>query len=197
MIKFKKMLPNTLTILRLLLAALSTYYAYNMDIQSLTISLIIFCIASATDYLDGYFARRWKTVSSFGKLMDPIADKVLILGVLSAFSIHGVVPILLVVVIAFREIFLTVLRLIISKKIVLASRYSGKVKTFSQVIVLIAIYILLIYKKPLINYIDHSMISSIILVLVSWVTIISVYSAFDFLYHNRRVMQKALNGTLS
>lgn len=192
MVRLKRQLPNILTVLRLVLAVLCTYYAYHKDIQSLTISLVIFCIASATDYFDGYLARKWKIVSSFGKLMDPIADKVLILGVLFAFVIQGIVPLVLASLICFREVLLTVIRLIISKKTVLASRYSGKVKTFSQVIVLIIIYITLIYKKPLVDYIDTDYISYITLALVVWVAIISIYSAIDFLYHNRKIMRKEL-----
>jgi CDP-diacylglycerol--glycerol-3-phosphate 3-phosphatidyltransferase len=190
--RLKKQLPNVLTILRILLAVLCTYYAYHKDIKSLTISLIIFCVASATDYFDGYFARKWKIVSSFGKLMDPIADKVLILGVLIAFTLQGVIPAILAIVICFREVLLTAIRLLISKNIVLSSRYSGKVKTFSQVIVLIFIYLTLIYRKPISMYIDNSSMSWVIISLVTWLAIISVYSAFDFLYYNRKVMKKEL-----
>jgi CDP-diacylglycerol--glycerol-3-phosphate 3-phosphatidyltransferase len=186
----KRQLPNTLTVLRLFLAVLCTYFAYQINIKSLTISFILFCIASATDYFDGYLARKWKIVSSFGKLMDPIADKVLILGVLFAFAIQGIIPLILAGLICFREVFLTVIRLLISKKTVLAARYSGKVKTFSQVIVLGFIYLTLIYRNPLNLYIDKSVISGIIIASVVWVAIISIYSAVDFLYHNRKIMRR-------
>ena len=188
--EIKKQVPNALTVLRLVLAILCTYFAYHINIKSLTISFAIFCIASATDYFDGYLARKWKIVSSFGKLMDPIADKVLILGVLFAFAIQGIIPLILAGLICFREVLLTVIRLILSKKTVLAARYSGKVKTFSQVFVLGFIYLTLIYKNPLNLYIDNSIISGVIIGLVGWVAIISIYSAIDFLYHNRKIMRR-------
>lgn len=192
MLGFKRQLPNALTIFRLVLAFLCTYFAYHINIKSLTISFVLFCVASATDFFDGYLARKWKTVSSFGKLMDPIADKVLILGVLFAFAIQGIIPLILAGLICFREVLLTILRLAISKKAVLASMYSGKIKTFSQVFVLGFIYITLIYKKPLNLYIDKTILSGIIVGLVTWVAIISIYSAIDFLYHNRKIMRKEL-----
>jgi len=188
----KKQFPNILTILRLVLAFLCTYFAFQKDIKSLTFSLILFCIASATDYFDGYLARKWKIVSSFGKLMDPIADKVLILGVFIAFAVQGIIPMILTILIFMREFLLTVIRLAISHKTVLASRYSGKVKTFSQVIVLIAIYILLIYKTTFLTFLTSDVISYLIIAMVVWVTIVSFYSAFDFLYHNRKVVKQGL-----
>lgn len=178
--------------MRIILAFLCSYYAYHLDIKSLTISLVLFCVASATDYFDGYLARKWKIVSSFGKLMDPIADKVLILGVLFVFAVQGVVPLALTGLIFFREILLTVLRLLVSKKSVMSSRYSGKVKTFSQIIVLLIIYMTLIYHKEIVPYLDKVSIKYIINGLVLWLAIISVYSAIDFLYHNRKTMKDGL-----
>ncbi len=192
MSELKRQLPNVLTIMRILLAFLCSYYAFYQDIRSLTISLVLFCIASATDYFDGYLARKWKIVSSFGKLMDPIADKVLILGVLLVFAVQGIVPLVLTILIFFREILLTILRLVVSNKVVMASRYSGKVKTFSQVIVLVIIYITLIYTKELMLYVDKITIQYVINGLVMWLAIISIYSAIDFLYYNRKIMKSSL-----
>ena len=192
MSEIKKQLPNILTMLRILLAILCSYYAYEIKINSLVISLVLFAVASVTDYFDGYIARKWKIVSSFGKLMDPIADKILILGVLFAFAFNGVVPLLFAILISFREILLTVIRLLISSRIVLAARYSGKVKTFSQMIVLVLIYLSLIYKREIIQHINHITLSYIVIGLITWVTAITIYSGYDFLYHNRKIMKKEL-----
>ena len=186
----KKFIPNLLSILRLPLAILCCYFAYDFDPVSLSISLGLFIIASATDYFDGYLARRWKFVSNFGKFIDPLADKVLILGVLLIFTIKGVVPVVLTAIIAFREILLNLLRfLLLSKNIVLVSRYSGKIKTFSQVVTLVMIYLILIFMTPLQEIIDISHLKLIILLLIIWIASITVYSGIEFLISNKKALK--------
>ena len=189
--EIKKQIPNFLSVLRLPLAILSCYFAYKFDPVSLSISLALFIIASATDYFDGYLARRWKFVSTFGKFVDPLADKVLILGVLIMFTIKGVVPVILTGIIAFREILLTLIRfLLLSKKIVLVSRYSGKIKTFSQIITLVMVYLMLILMTPLQKILSLSNIKLIILLLVIWITSITVYSGIEFIVANKNAIKK-------
>ena len=189
--EIKKQIPNFLSVLRLPLALLSCYFAYFFDPVSLSISLALFIVASATDYFDGYLARRWKFVSTFGKFVDPLADKVLILGVLIIFTIKGVVPVILTAIIAFREILLTVVRfLLLSKKIVLVSRYSGKIKTLSQIVTLVMVYLILIFMTPLQKILTLSNIKLIIVLLVIWITSITVYSGIEFLISNKKAIQK-------
>lgn len=189
--KTKKFIPNLLTVLRLPLALLCFYFAYDLNPISLSISLGLFIVASATDYFDGYLARRWKFVSTFGKFIDPLADKVLILGVLVIFTIKGIIPVALTAIIAFREILLTVLRLLLlSKNIVLASRYSGKIKTFSQVITLVMIYLILIFMTPLQEVIHISNIKLIILLLIIWIASITVYSGIEFIVSNKNALKR-------
>jgi CDP-diacylglycerol--glycerol-3-phosphate 3-phosphatidyltransferase len=191
--RFKKQIPNILSVSRLPLAIMSCYFAYHFNPFSLSISLTLFIIASATDYFDGYLARRWKFVSTFGKFVDPLADKVLILGILIIFTIKDVVPLPLMIIIAFREILLTLLRfLLLSKKIVLVSRYSGKIKTFSQVITLVMVYLILIFLTPLQEFIDISNIRLIILLLIIWITCITVYSGIEFLVFNKNAFKKLI-----
>ncbi len=188
---FKKYIPNILSVLRLPLAFLCVYYTYSLKPVFLIISLALFMIASFTDYLDGYLARKWKIVSKFGKIMDPIADKVLILGVMFIFSYEGVIPWVLTVIIASREIFVTAIRFImLSKKIVLASMHSGKVKTFSQVIALVGVYVLLIVNSWIDVATVNIVIKNIILLMILWVAGISIYSCVDFLNRNRRILSK-------
>ena len=188
----KKQIPNILTVLRLILTMMCTYYAWHGQVRSLTISLVIFCIASLTDFFDGYLARRWKIVTSFGKLMDPIADKFLVLGMFFVFTFHGIIPLVLTLIILSREVLLTGVRLLVSKQIVLAARYSGKVKTFAQIGVLLMIYVTLIYKKELHTIMSPNALSNIIYGALLIVTMISIYSGFDFLYHNRKLVGKEL-----
>lgn len=158
---------------------------------ALSISLGIFVVAAMTDYLDGYLARKWNLISSFGKIVDPVADKILILGILFIFSYKGVVPLILASIIAFREILLTVIRLLLlSKKIVIASIQSGKFKTVSQVMVVIAIYLILIFMGSIKEYVSLSVINSIILVMIIWVTTITLYSGYEFFQHNTKAIRQ-------
>lgn len=95
-------------------------------------ALSLFLLAAATDYLDGYLARRWAVVSTFGKLADPIADKVLVLATLAALSFIDGIGWWAVVILAIREITVTVGRLMVAGDIVIAASRGGKVKTALQ-----------------------------------------------------------------
>jgi len=187
----KRQIPNILSIFRIFLAFWCFYMAMTFSPYYLSISLGLFVIAAATDYLDGYLARKWNTISSFGKIVDPIADKILILGVLFIFSYKGVVPMVLAIIIAFREILLTVIRLLLlSKKIVIASIQSGKFKTASQVCSVVIIYIMLIFKIPIREVIGVSSFNAIILGLIIWVTSITLYSGFEFFVQNTKAIKQ-------
>lgn len=193
MTETKKRLPNILTVLRIVLAIACTYFALKRDQSSLTISLILFMIASFTDFLDGYLARRWKTESNFGRIIDPIADKVLILGVLFSFSMQDVVPFLFTMIIAFREILLTVIRLILApKKVVIASVTSGKFKTFTQIGALFTIYLIMIFIKPLEAELGVETIRMLIYGLLLFVVAITVYSGVEFFILNKRAIKKLM-----
>ncbi len=188
---FKRQLPNILTVARIPLAFLCIYFAITLKPVSLTISLVLFILASFTDYLDGYLARKWNIVSNFGKIVDPIADKILILGVFIVFTYNGIVPIVMTVAIALREVILTVVRLmLLPKKVVLAARISGKFKTFTQCSVLTIIYLIFIFKGPLNELVHTDIIRNTILLLIFWTMCITVYSGISFFRINRKALSK-------
>ena len=189
--QIQRQIPNILTVLRIPLALLCAYFAIFSTQASMALSLTLFLAAAATDFLDGYLARKWNIVTNFGKIIDPIADKVLILGVLIVFTYKGLVPIIMTIIIAFREIGLTAIRLLLlPKKVVLASRYSGKIKTFSQVGVIVLIYLMLIFKTPLTNMFTLGVFSNIILLLMIWIFVITIYSGIEFLFFNQKALEK-------
>jgi len=96
---------------------------------------VVFCVAMATDWLDGRIARRRGTTSSLGSLLDPIADKVLVLAVLVMLIEKGVWPAWMVAAIIARELLVSGLRLAaIERGVVLAARELGKLKTWAQAI---------------------------------------------------------------
>ena len=131
-------LPNKLTILRIILVPFFVLFMLlSGDIfpHHNLVALAIFGIASYTDHLDGKIARRDHLITNFGKLMDPLADKLLVMSALVAFIPVAGVPVWVVVVILGREFMVTSLRLIAAGKgVVIAADKWGKVKTISQMV---------------------------------------------------------------
>jgi CDP-diacylglycerol--glycerol-3-phosphate 3-phosphatidyltransferase len=131
-------LPNQLSVLRLglcglLLISLSMTWPY-----AAFGALIIFVIASLTDWLDGAIARRYHLITDLGKLLDPLADKILIAGTLVGLVARGIAPMWMVVLIIAREFLITGLRTIAAhKQVILAAEKVGKHKTISQIVAII------------------------------------------------------------
>ena len=143
----KKSIPNLLTILRLILIPFFLYFAiFSRSDSSIIWAALIFIAASITDYLDGLLARKFDAVSNFGKIMDPLADKVLVLTALVALALKfDIIPNWLVYFILFREVMVSLFReYFANKKIFIAANFWGKVKTFMQ---MIGIIFALIYKS--------------------------------------------------
>jgi len=131
-------LPNQLTVLRLgmcglLLISMSFDWPF-----AVTTALVIFALASLTDWLDGSIARARNLVTDLGKLLDPLADKILILGTLVALVDRHVAPMWMVVIIMAREFLITGLRTVAAHKHkILAAERIGKHKTISQIIAIL------------------------------------------------------------
>ncbi|MDN4477150.1 CDP-diacylglycerol--glycerol-3-phosphate 3-phosphatidyltransferase [Demequina lignilytica] len=141
-------LPNLLTVARLVVVPVMVVllWADGGDEGAMRWwGVGLFMAAAATDYLDGYLARRWGVVSSFGKLADPIADKALVLAALVMIVLIDGVPWWPVVVIAVREVWVTVGRLLVAEDTVIAASRGGKLKTFAQ---LLAIWLYLLPGTP-------------------------------------------------
>lgn len=144
-------LPNKLTVSRFALTVVFLWAMFSRFAYNDTLALIFFCLASITDFLDGRIARSRNLITNFGKLMDPLADKILVCSAFIAFveSTH-LNPIAqvkvgawMVVVIVGRELAITGLRLLAaSKNIVLAAERFGKHKTISQIVAIIALLVL-------------------------------------------------------
>jgi CDP-diacylglycerol--glycerol-3-phosphate 3-phosphatidyltransferase len=145
-------LPNKLTVGRFVLTG---FFLGAMFWQSSpfndTVALVLFILASLTDYFDGEIARKRNLITSFGKLMDPLADKILTCSAFIALVERGQLPgwegvkvhAWMVVIIVARELAITGLRLIAaSKNVVLAAERYGKHKTISQIAAIIALLIM-------------------------------------------------------
>lgn len=127
-------IPNLLTLLRLVLVVPFCYFV-TAGIQFDTVALVIFVVAAFTDWFDGYYARRFKQMSDAGKLLDPLADKLLVAAALIAFTADATIglPVWTVVVIIGREFLITGLRGMLTEQgVVLAADNIGKAKTAAQ-----------------------------------------------------------------
>jgi CDP-diacylglycerol--glycerol-3-phosphate 3-phosphatidyltransferase len=141
-------LPNKLTILRIVLAFVFILFLFIHGFGAKVAAFVVFLSASLTDLLDGYLAKKNNQITDFGRLMDPIADKILILSAFLAFVELGLVPAWMVVIILFREVAVTGLRMLaLSKGRVIPADFGGKHKTVSQVAAILAILLLMIFRE--------------------------------------------------
>lgn len=133
-------LANKLTLLRILMTPLVVILLYFPGPVLCVLCVLVFIFASITDWLDGYIARKSNMVTSMGKFLDPLADKVLISSVLIMFVYLNWAPAWVVIVIVCRELVVTGLRAIaIDEGIVLAADRFGKAKTVLQICAIVPI----------------------------------------------------------
>ena len=146
-----KNLPNQLTVSRIVLISIFVLLA-NIDASKINfieispevshvchwIAYIIAILAGLTDWFDGYLARKYKCESDFGRLMDPLADKIFIVATFVMFTDYRIIPAWIVVIVIGREFLVTGLRLLaISEGIVISADKSGKIKTALQMFALL------------------------------------------------------------
>ncbi len=131
-------LPNKLTISRIVLAFVCMLLVFCRGTGAKAGALSVFLVASITDFCDGYLARRYHLTSDFGRLMDPIADKILVISLFLAFVELRIIPAWMVVLIIARELVITGLRLLAAAKgVVLTAAQGGKHKTVSQIVAIV------------------------------------------------------------
>lgn len=148
-------LPNKLTILRIALVGVFMFFLFAQGVVAKTLALATFLLASLTDFLDGYIAKKYNMVTDFGRLMDPIADKILVLSAFLAFVEMEIIPAWMVVIIVFREVAVTGLRIsALTKGKVIAADDGGKHKMISQVFCILAILFFLIFREAGIRVFD-------------------------------------------
>ena len=181
-------LPNRLTLLRVILIPVFVF-AFLFD-PSVTQSLkdwlcfLIYVAAGITDWLDGYIARKDNLVTDFGKLMDPLADKLLNAAALICFTSIGILSPVVAIIIISREFLVTGLRMIAaSKGEVIAADIFGKLKTIAQDI---TIGVILFNRAAT----ETTLLSIISKVGVLIMTALTVISAVNYCYRNRGLFSK-------
>ena len=147
---------------------------------SWVLAMIIFTIASITDFLDGYLARKYHLITNFGKFADPLADKLLVMTAFITLVGAGVIPMWIVAIIVCRELAVTGLRLLlVNDGEVLAAAWPRKVKTATQ---MLAIIFLLIDDFPV-----KGLPFSIGMILVYICLVATIYSGVDYFVKNKHV----------
>ena len=131
-------LPNILTCLRVLLIPVFMVLAYQNNMPCDIAALIVYVVACLTDYVDGNLARKNNQVTNFGKFMDPVADKLLVMAALLLFVEDGTIASWMVAIILGREFIVSALRMVAaSEGLVIAANMWGKAKTMITMITLI------------------------------------------------------------
>lgn len=149
-----KHIPNIITIGRILLIPLFVLLFFRPEFIFQFLSLAVFAAAALSDYWDGYLARRHKIITNFGKFLDPLADKLLVLTAYLCFLFipEYKIPIWIFLIIVFREFSLTGLRMLaLSQNKTLRTSRLGKLKTASQMTTIIIIIVLMLIKTYLIE----------------------------------------------
>jgi CDP-diacylglycerol--glycerol-3-phosphate 3-phosphatidyltransferase len=173
-------LANKLTMLRILMIPVFIavlVYSKDRDIVYRYIALGIFVMASATDALDGYVARKYNMITDFGKLMDPLADKILVSSALIILIELGNISSWVVSIVIAREFIISGIRLIATEKnIIIAASPLGKLKTVSQMLSVI----LMLLSIEAISFITD--------ISVWLMCILSVVSLLDYIIKNKKVL---------
>lgn len=196
-------LPNKITFLRMIcvliiiLLALFPYSLVGIEMMKFTIAnvefdiirviiLILFLFASFTDFLDGYLARKNNLVTTFGKFMDPIADKLLINTLFIWLTALGEIPVLVCMIMIGRDLVVDAIRMImVEKQVVIAASNLGKLKTIVQII---AITMVLLQNVP------FNLMNVPLSMILCWIAAaISLLSGIDYFWKNRTTLLEGMN----
>ena len=184
-------LPNLLSLLRIILTPLFIIFLFRDD---KLLALIIFAVAAITDAYDGHLARKYNQITSQGKFLDPLADKILVLSAFFSFAFIGIIDFWMVGIITFRDMFITGLRWIISNKgFEFVTSKLSKYKTAFQLTIIILTLIFLTVEgfnmESFIPTIDIIKQYKIIYILTLFTAIFTAYTGIIYLYANRFVIK--------
>ncbi len=181
---------NTITLARIALIPAFMIFVYLDFPSSNWIALFFFSIASLTDGIDGYIARKYNQVTNFGKFIDPLADKLLVTAAILIFVEQGRMPAVMAILILSREFIVTSLRVVaISQGKVIAAALSGKIKTVTQIICII----IMLTPFASIVFLGVSLND-----IAAWVmTIVTLYSGYDYLKNGAHFISGEIAGNQS
>jgi CDP-diacylglycerol--glycerol-3-phosphate 3-phosphatidyltransferase len=192
-------LPNQLTVLRIILSPVFLFFFLSDLIWMKQLSVAIYIIAALSDWYDGWLARKFNYITSWGKFWDPLADKILTSVAFIGFAIVELIPWWMVIVIVGRDVILTLLRIFADlKNYAFTTSYYAKWKTLLQMVFLY--YLLILYVAqftPEINLRYGDLISlllnkELIFFIALLITIITFHSGVLYIIRNWKIIIKLL-----
>ena len=190
-------LPNQLTILRIVLTPVFLFFFLSENPVFKLISLGIFIIAALTDWYDGWLARKFNYITNWGKFWDPLADKILTSVAFIGFVFLDVIPLWMVVIIILRDLIITTLRAYADyKDFSFPTSYYAKWKTFIQMTFLYYLLIVYVGKSSVeinfnnTNIFDTLMNDSFIYISMLIITAITFHSGVTYIFKNRRLIRE-------
>ena len=189
-------IANRLTMLRIILTFVFMFFLFIPALWAKATALFIFIFAALSDFFDGRIAQKRNMVTDFGKLMDPIADKILVLAAFAAFVQIQLIDAWMFVIIVAREILITSLRLFaLNKGKVLSAAKAGKHKTLSQMVVIFYILGFIVLKEAILAFSTwnpawESFFRNSIYMMMLLTVGLTLYSGLSYLWENRKVITK-------
>lgn len=174
-------IPNLLTLFRV---AMIPFFVITFLSDSISnwFALAVFVTATITDALDGFIARKQNIVTDFGKLMDPLADKIMVMTAFVCFTATGILHPAITIIVMAREFFVTGLRSVaVSKGRIVAADILGKVKTISQDVT--AIVILIWRSSPIFS----ELLETISVICITVMLLLTVFSAINYTIKNKDI----------
>lgn len=196
-------LANKLTIFRVILVPIMVIFAYlpiGGEVYGVAVTMLImdaiFIIASITDKLDGYIARSRNQVTTFGKFLDPLADKILVLSAMVILVQMGKLPAWIPIIVLAREFIVSGFRLIAVEKggIVIAASVWGKLKTVTQMIAIIFAFVDIggffsfTYTNLTGGYLVINIISSVMMAIS---TVATIFSGWNYVWGGRNLFKES------
>lgn len=176
---------NKITLLRIALVPVFMAFLMVDNLPCQIVALVIFLLAAASDGIDGYIARKYNQITTFGKFVDPLADKMLITAAFLVLQYYERISPWAVMIVLAREFIVTGVRLVaVSEGKVIAASFWGKLKTVSQIVAVIAAILLM---NTSIFAQGPSLVITQILI---WISVaITVFSGIDYLIKNWSLME--------
>lgn len=191
--------PNILSIARIILTPLFIILLFADFKMAKVFALLVFAIAAITDAYDGYLARKYNQITPEGKFLDPLADKILVLSAFISFAFINIIDFWMVGIIIFRDLFVTGLRFIMSSSgFEFVTSKLSKYKTAFQLTIIILTLIFISIEGLDINIFIPTIVIikeyKIIYMLTAFTAIFTAYTGILYVYANRFIIQKFLNG---
>ncbi len=180
--------------MRIVLTPFFIYFLFWGDGEGYTAALLVFIIAGITDIFDGVLARRFQVESAFGKLLDPIADKILVLSAFISFVTLDLIYAWMVALIIFRDVVITIVRSFLEyKDLPMATSYQAKSKTVIQITFIICILLYLSLRSYQVYVITDPIENFNMIPIFMYITVlVTLYTGLDYLVLNRTSIKSAI-----